>query len=439
MMEPKWVISMGVCASTGGMFNNYALVQGVDQVVPVDVYAPGCPPGPETLIHSILTLHEQIRRGEITRRRARPGPGPASTWKRSGPSSRLVLAGTPGGGRVSEGQPSAEPAGRRGDADAAQRARRPVPLLHGCPVARAPRPAHRPHRPGPLPGPHGGLYRDGFESCIGVSGVDYLTHPGRACRKASAAERFEVVVELLSFSRRERLRVRCQVPADDPVVPSLFDLWPGSEAHERETFDMFGISFTDHPGPHPDPDARGLGGPPAAQGLRHRPRAGAVQGGPQVTATRRLSRPAQGQDLRGCPGTARTREQTSVRELRAEVGGVLRLPEGVDLDSGRRQLRGARRRDDDPQPRPLPPLHPRGPAGDGRDPGRAGAADQARHRLPAHRHGEDGRGADVPAGRHQRDPDGLPVAVLQRAGVLPLGGKAGRHRGAPRAPSGSGC
>ena len=69
MMEPKWVISMGVCASSGGMFNNYAIVQGVDQVVPVDVYAPGCPPGPQTLLHAILTLHAKIRAGELTRRK----------------------------------------------------------------------------------------------------------------------------------------------------------------------------------------------------------------------------------------------------------------------------------------------------------------------------------------------------------------------------------
>jgi len=60
---------MGVCASSGGMFNNYAIVQGVDQVVPVDVYAPGCPPGPETLLHAILTLHDKIRTGELTRRK----------------------------------------------------------------------------------------------------------------------------------------------------------------------------------------------------------------------------------------------------------------------------------------------------------------------------------------------------------------------------------
>ncbi len=75
MMEPKWVISMGVCASSGGMFNNYAIVQGVDQIVPVDVYAPGCPPGPETLLHAIITLHEGVTSGEITKRREASGRG----------------------------------------------------------------------------------------------------------------------------------------------------------------------------------------------------------------------------------------------------------------------------------------------------------------------------------------------------------------------------
>ena len=67
MPDPKWVISMGACASSGGMFNNYALVQGVDQVVPVDIYVPGCPPGPQSLMHGILTLHDKIMAGEITR------------------------------------------------------------------------------------------------------------------------------------------------------------------------------------------------------------------------------------------------------------------------------------------------------------------------------------------------------------------------------------
>ena len=65
MVEPKWVISMGVCASTGGMFNNYALVQGVDHIVPVDVYVPGCPPRPEMLIDGIMKLRTIVQNAPI--------------------------------------------------------------------------------------------------------------------------------------------------------------------------------------------------------------------------------------------------------------------------------------------------------------------------------------------------------------------------------------
>ncbi|MBM3676550.1 MAG: NADH-quinone oxidoreductase subunit B [Actinobacteria bacterium] len=63
MLEPKWVIAMGACASSGGMFNNYTILQGVDKIVPVDIHVPGCPPRPDALVEGIVRLHEKIRAG----------------------------------------------------------------------------------------------------------------------------------------------------------------------------------------------------------------------------------------------------------------------------------------------------------------------------------------------------------------------------------------
>jgi len=91
------------------------------------------------------------------------------------------------------------------------------------------------------------LADEGYEMCVDLTGVDYLAMPQRTIGFGIQAERFEVAVNLLSLSQRKRIRVRVQVPADDCTMPTLFDIHPGTEAHERETFDMFGIVFIGHP------------------------------------------------------------------------------------------------------------------------------------------------------------------------------------------------
>lgn len=126
----------------------------------------------------------------------------------------------------------------------------PVPepvTLHGCPLTE--------HRGQIVLHPSRAQYLDtvkaladdGYQMCVDLTAVDYLLHPGRTLPEGVEAERFEVVVNLLDITRRRRVRLRVQVPESDAVLPTLFDLHPGTEAMEREVFDMFGISFTDHP------------------------------------------------------------------------------------------------------------------------------------------------------------------------------------------------
>ena len=95
------------------------------------------------------------------------------------------------------------------------------------------------------------LRSEGFEMCVDLTAVDYLTHPGRSISPEVASqitlERFELVVNLLSLSQRRRVRLRIQVSESDPVVDSAFDVYSGTEAMEREVFDMFGIKFNGHP------------------------------------------------------------------------------------------------------------------------------------------------------------------------------------------------
>lgn len=122
-----------------------------------------------------------------------------------------------------------------------------APTLHGCLVGESLGQRVLHVERGRLVDVVRALLADGFEMCVDLTGIDYLGMQARTLPVGVPAERFEVVVNLLSFARRERIRLRVQVPESDPVVPSLFDVHPGTEAHERETFDMFGIRFEGHP------------------------------------------------------------------------------------------------------------------------------------------------------------------------------------------------
>jgi NADH-quinone oxidoreductase subunit C len=91
------------------------------------------------------------------------------------------------------------------------------------------------------------LADEGYAVIVDLCGVDYLHFMQRALPAGVVGERFEVVVNLLDIAHRRRIRLRVQVPESDPELASLFDVHPGAEAYERETYDMFGITFTDHP------------------------------------------------------------------------------------------------------------------------------------------------------------------------------------------------
>jgi NADH-quinone oxidoreductase subunit C len=133
-------------------------------------------------------------------------------------------------------------------ADEATEPPRPEPdLVHGVPAAwsHGQRVLH-PSRD-QLLGLVKTLHDEGYMMCLDLCGADYLAHPGRTLPDGVEPERFEVVITLISHREGARLRLRVQVPEADPVVPSLFALHPGSDAMERETFDMFGITFDGHP------------------------------------------------------------------------------------------------------------------------------------------------------------------------------------------------
>ena len=265
MTEPKWVISMGSCSNSGGMYDAYSVVQGVDQILPVDVYIPGCPPRPEAVLQGLVLLQEKIRsetpsraifhipggsQGTVTplrvdgktKSRDPRGPGMENVAVRGTSAtppvfwdSRADLMWTPPAPRIelSEGDKSVtrQLKERFGDAVTQLPDSVDMPTLE---VQQA-------------------QLKDVLQFLKGESAPRYrrlndLTAIDESARRQRGAyPDYTLVYQLLSFDPAARIRLKVPLKGKDPAAASVTGIWPSANWYEREVFDLFGIRFEGHP------------------------------------------------------------------------------------------------------------------------------------------------------------------------------------------------
>ena len=266
MAEPRWVISMGSCSNCGGMYDAYSVVQGIDQILPVDVYIPGCPPRPEAVLKGLVVLQEKIVREErpaaavfhlrggsqgtttpvrvdgLTKNRDPRGPGMAgSAIRGSGATppaffdSRCDLMWTPPAATITltEAQQdlAADLRARFGEA------LRPAPRSSDIPTFEIP--ADRLKEV---------LRYLKTEAQPRFRRLDDLTAIDESARRHPATDTdFTLVYQLLSFEPAGRLRLTVPLQGDIPHSPTVTDIWPSANWYEREVFDLMGVHFDGHP------------------------------------------------------------------------------------------------------------------------------------------------------------------------------------------------
>lgn len=265
MAEPKWVISMGSCSNSGGMYDAYSVVQGIDQILPVDVYIPGCPPRPEAVLQGLIILQKKIRsetparsifhipggsQGTVTpilvdgktKSRDPRGPGmehvvirgttatPPEFW-----DSRTDLMWTPPPQRIEFTEQDQSVArqltDRFGDAVTQLPDSSDMPTLQ----------VHQSRLKEVL-----SFFKQ--EAAPRFRRLNDLTAIDESARRRrDAYPDYTLVYQLLSFDPAARMRLKVPLEGKDPTVASVTGIWPSANWYEREVFDLFGIRFEGHP------------------------------------------------------------------------------------------------------------------------------------------------------------------------------------------------
>jgi len=265
MANPKWVIAMGSCANSGGMYDVYSVIQGVNQILPVDVYIPGCPPRPEAFMQGLMLLQEKIVRDEhparpvlglkggnegttvpvqvdgVSKSRDPRGPGYNDAPLRGSMQQHPDFFGQRDSMIWTPPQPKVSfPNG-------AQATRQAVQERFGNRVTYDELAADMPTyvtSPAELPD----LLRFfKFRTKVRFARLEDLTAIDERARKKRPGHDFTLVYHLLSMQSPGYLRVKVPLAGEKPEAPSISALWPNANWYEREVFDMFGIRFTNHP------------------------------------------------------------------------------------------------------------------------------------------------------------------------------------------------
>ena len=265
MAKPKWVISMGSCSNCGGMYDVYSVVQGVDQILPVDLYIPGCPPRPEAVLESIVRLQEKVKTERPTRSILHLPGGSQGTQKpvlvdgcnKSRDSRGPGYYGVPPRGtdvtppwfRESRADLMWTPPPRRIELNETEKSlAQSLKERFGEDVREIPQTSDMPGFQVAGPRVKEVLRFLKTEAQPRFLRLDDLTAVDESARRERQDyPDYTLVYQLLSFESAARVRLKVDLHGAEPVAPSITGLWPGADWYEREVFDLFGIRFAGHP------------------------------------------------------------------------------------------------------------------------------------------------------------------------------------------------